>query len=552
MPDAVGGVTGVTGGGGRLERLLPALERLTGARLRLWRLDGGTARPLPADADGPAWTPQLDGRDAGLRLDTPEGGPAWFEPVREVAGMWLEIGEGPPAPAPAELAQIVGAVLAAERDTAQVAAELSERYEEIDLIYSISEILGHTIRLDEAAGRILREVSTVVRAERATLLVHDPERQLLRLVAARGMDPKDVDPIEVDDPCSVAARVFREMRTVSYDPTDAQAVNPGCPEGRGYRGKAFLSVPVLYAAPGARARPIGVINLTDRQGEDAFTAGDRKLVAAIANQIGAAIENSRLVAKDLGQQRVQRELELAHDLQLKLLPSPLVVAARADVAARCRQADSVGGDFYNLLNLHGDRIGVMIGDVTSHGFSAALIMALVMAASGIHAESAETPAEVLRRIEESLTDELASTEMFLTVFYAVVDPKAQRLTFANAGHPHAFLVSANTGAARRLEATRPPLGLATTAGEDAVLPWARRETLLCLFTDGVTEAVEMGGGGGGAGGGVRFGEERVLGHVARLKDHPARDIVEAIYADLAGFTGGGAAGDDRTVVILKV
>jgi len=545
-------VGGVTGGGGRLERLLPALERLTGARLRLWRLDGGTARPLPADADGPAWTPQLDGRDAGLRLDTPEGGAAWFEPVREVAGMWLEIGEGPPAPAPAELAQIVGAVLAAERDTAQVAAELSERYEEIDLIYSISEILGHTIRLDEAAGRILREVSTVVRAERATLLVHDPERQLLRLVAARGMDPKDVDPIEVDDPCSVAARVFREMRTVSYDPTDAQAVNPGCPEGRGYRGKAFLSVPVLYAAPGARARPIGVINLTDRQGEDAFTAGDRKLVAAIANQIGAAIENSRLVAKDLGQQRVQRELELAHDLQLKLLPSPLVVAARADVAARCRQADSVGGDFYNLLNLHGDRIGVMIGDVTSHGFSAALIMALVMAASGIHAESAETPAEVLRRIEESLTDELASTEMFLTVFYAVVDPKAQRLTFANAGHPHAFLVSANTGAARRLEATRPPLGLATTAGEDAVLPWARRETLLCLFTDGVTEAVEMGGGGGGAGGGVRFGEERVLGHVARLKDHPARDIVEAIYADLAGFTGGGAAGDDRTVVILKV
>src|SRR5207245_6864158 len=125
----------------------------------------------------------------------------------------------------------------------------------------------------------------------------------------------------------------------------------------------------------------------------AFTAGDRKLVAAIANQIGAAVENARLVAKDLSQQRVRRELELAHDLQLKLLPSPLVVAARADVAARCRQAESVGGGFCNLLNLRGDRIGVMIGDVTSHGFSAALIMALVMAASGIHAESAETPAE---------------------------------------------------------------------------------------------------------------------------------------------------------------
>ncbi len=541
MPDAPGGLT-------RLERLLPALERLTGARLRLWRFDGQAARPLGGEEPAAGWTPPLNGHEAGRRLTTPEGS-GWFEPVRDSDGVWLEI-VGAPAgrrgragPSAPELAEIVGSVLGAERDAAQVAAELSERYEEIDLIYTISEILGHTIRLDEAAERILGEVSAVVRARRATLLVYDPEHHVLRLVAARGVAPSDVDPIEVDDPCSVAARVFREMRIVSYDPTDAKAVNPGCAEERNYRGQAFLCVPVLYAAPGARARPIGVINLTDRLGEDAFTAGDRKLVAAIANQIGAALENARLVAQDLTQQRVRRELELAHDLQLKLLPSPLVVAARADVAARCRQAESVGGDFYNLLNLSGDRVGVMIGDVTSHGFSAALIMALVMATSGIHAESAETPAEVLRRIEESLAEELASTEMFLTVFYGVVDPQAERLTFANAGHPHAFLV-APSGDAVRLEATRPPLGLATAAGHDTVLPWARRQALLCLFTDGMTEAQGPDG--------TRYGETRALGHVARLKDRPARDIVEAIYADLAGFTGGAPATDDRTVVILRV
>ena len=516
MSDAAGGLTGE-----RLERLLPVLERLAGARLRLR-------------------TGAVD----------PARGSAWLEPIPEVEGVWLEIGDGgsplTPGATPGmagELAQIVGAVLSAERDAAQVAAELSERYEEIDLIYTISEILGHTIRLDEAADRILREVSAVVGARRATLLVHDPEAHLLRIVAARGMEPGDAEPIEVDDLCSVAARVFREMRIVSYDPTDPKAVNPGCPEGRNYRGKAFLSVPVLYAAPGARGKPIGVINLTDRVGEDAFTAGDRKLVAAIANQIGAAIENARLVAQDLGQQRVRRELELARDLQLKLLPSPLVLAARVDVAARCRQADSVGGDFYNLLNLRAGRIGVMIGDVTSHGFSAALIMALVMAASGIHAEAAETPTEVLRRLEESLTEELANTEMFLTVFYAVVDPQAGRITFANAGHPHAFLVSPRTGEATRLEATRPPLGLATAPGADTTQPWIRKDAILCLFTDGVTEAL--------GGRGERFGEERVLGHVARLRDRPALEILESVHADLAGFTGGAAPTDDRTVVILK-
>ena len=145
MPDAPSGLS-------RVERLLPVLERLVGARLRLRRSGE------PGTAEG------------STRL----------EPIPETEGFWLEIANGGPeksvtpgaSPGMAqELAQVVGSVLAAERDAVQVAAELSERYEEIDLIYTISEILGHTIRLDEAADRILREVSTVVGARRATLLV---------------------------------------------------------------------------------------------------------------------------------------------------------------------------------------------------------------------------------------------------------------------------------------------------------------------------------------------------------------------------------------------
>src|SRR5207302_3311034 len=115
------------------------------------------------------------------------------------------------------------------------------------------------------------------------------------------------------------------------------------------------------------------------------------------------------------------------------LQSPAVVATKGDIAARCRPTESVGGDFYNLLSLHGERIGVMIGDVSSHGFGAALIMALAMAASGIHAETAESPHEALRRLEMSLAEELEETEMFLTLCYAVADPAQGTPTDANAG-----------------------------------------------------------------------------------------------------------------------
>ncbi|HUL01891.1 MAG TPA: SpoIIE family protein phosphatase [Gemmatimonadales bacterium] len=537
MPDAPRGLT-------RLDRLLSALERLWGATLRVWRYEGTTPHPLAGSSAAPP-----DGPPAARSFDTPEG-PGWLEPVPDAENVFLEIRDGKRSGAGEgavrqALAQIVGAVVSSEREAVQVAAELSGRYEEIDLIYTISDILGHTLGLEDAAQRILAEVSPVVRARRATLLVLDEERGLLRLVAAQGMEPVEVGPIELDDPVSVAARAFRERRTISYDPTDPSAENPGNPEGRAYRGQAFLSVPVLYGAPGGPSRPIGVINLTDRMGEDAFSAGDRKLIVAIANQVGAAIENARLVARDRGQQRMRRELELAHDLQLKLLPSPLVIAHRADVATRCRQADSVGGDFYNLLNLPGDRIGVMIGDVTSHGFASALIMALVMAASGIHAAAAESPAEALERLEQSLVQELSRTEMFLTLFFGVVDAAAGRLVYANAGHPHAFLVDGATGAASRLDATRPPLGVPAERGHDATRPWRHRREILCLFTDGIVEAL-------GESGIERYGEERLLAHVAGLRARPVREILEAIYTDVAAFTGGGLPSDDRTLVLVRV
>ena len=118
----------------------------------------------------------------------------------------------------------------------------------------------------------------------------------------------------------------------------------------GYRGRAYLSVPICYAAPGTPSRCIGVINLTDAQHHDRFTPRDRKLVAAVANQIGAAIENARLAAREREQQRLQDELDLAHDLQLRLMPEPESLQGEAEVAVRCLPLASVGGDFYTVFH----------------------------------------------------------------------------------------------------------------------------------------------------------------------------------------------------------
>jgi len=512
---------------------------LVGCQIRIWRFGRGRLRPV-IGCDGATAPPVEVGPDGVM---VPCDHVRCLKQVPGIFGYWFEVAEPreDPRETSEKLETILPGLLSRERDSLRLAKALASRYEEIELIFTISEALGRTIHLDEAAQKIVEAVSNVVGARRASILVYDQQSSLLRPVAGVGKDIGIFDPIEVDDPESVAAEVFREQRTISYDPRDTSARNPGGAEGRDYRGSAFLSVPINYPQPDGSQRPVGVINLTDRTGTDAFSGGERRLVTAIASQIGVAIENARLVAQDIEQQRLRQELQLAHDLQLKLLPSPAVLGERVDVAARCQPAESVGGDFYNFVRLSDERVGVMLGDVSSHGFSSALIMALVLSAAGIHAAEADTPDGALRALLESVKKELAETEMYLALFYGVADRKAGVLRYTNAGHPHAFKLG-NGHVRERLAATSPPLGLAEESAISATkTSWREGNDLLLLFSDGIVDAMN--------GAGTKFGEERVLDIVERCRHEPAAGIVQSVVEAVSEFAGPGT--DDRTILVLR-
>jgi sigma-B regulation protein RsbU (phosphoserine phosphatase) len=484
-----------------------------------------------------------EGPDDRPPPEPPEGGEgfrwgrSWFAPVPALEGYWVELEHGSDTAAERAV-PLLASLLGTERDSLALVQQLHDRLEEIELLYTISETLGRTLGLAESARTIVREVATVVGARRASILVFDEEAGLLRPIAGWGTDVQQFDPIPVDDECSVAAQVFRERRVIEHDPTSgAQA--PPCEPGRSYRGAAFVSVPILYPQPGSTPRPIGVLSVTDRAGTDAFSGGDKRLLAAVASQVGASIENQRLVERDREQQRLRREVELARDLQLKLLRPRYT--GHADVAARCQQVDEVGGDFYHIIRLPEHRLGVMLGDVSSHGFPAALIMALVLSAAGIHAEEAGSPEDVLRLLLSSVGDDLRDTEMYLTVCYAVTDRTAGTLRYANAGHPHAFVLRAD-GSATRLQATDPPLGLAPGQRfSGAETSWSRGADTLVLCSDGVVDARNEAG--------ERFGEPRVLDVVRRERRNGSQAAVQAVFDALAAFNGEGR--DDQTVLVLN-
>ena len=462
-------------------------------------------------------------------------GASWFVPVGTVAGHWAEIANADQAEAE-RLVPLIDGVLAGEGDTLRLGRELAGLYEEIELLYSISETLSRTLDWKQAAKTIVREVCTVVGARRGTLLEVRAEGGALHHVAGWGVEVDAFGPLAVDDTESIAAQVFRSRQSVAYDPR-----NPGeiVPHGgdRPYRGDAFLSVPILSPAPDGDRRPLGVINLTDRKGADAFGVNERRLVEAVAQQIGAIMENARLLEGDREQQRLRRELELAHDLQLRLLKPPAL--PNVDFDARCEPAADVGGDFFHVSRLSGGRLGVMLGDVSSHGYPAALIMALVLSAAGIHADDAASPDETQRRLLESIGDDLQETEMYLPVCYVVVDPARRVLRYANAGHPHAFRVP-RQGEPVRLAAGSPPLGLGgAEIPETSEEPWLPGDRLV-LFTDGISEAPNPEG--------QQYTEGRLLDLIRRHANRPAREIVEAAFLAVEAWAL--PRTDDRTLLVL--
>ncbi|HET7631580.1 MAG TPA: GAF domain-containing SpoIIE family protein phosphatase [Gemmatimonadaceae bacterium] len=525
-----------------LTAVLAAFKEATRCDAAVWVEPGGGGPPVceAGTYRGPPLTRWPVPSEAPVSVDT-LGGPGLAAAVPGPAHAWLVVGPTPSSRSALKthlrfLLPVVSHFLQASLEVEHAARELAERYEEINLLYTIGEILGRTVALEEATYAILTEISETVGASRATVLVHDRASRELRVVAALGARPAALPSIAVDDECSSSARVFRTMY-----PEIVEAGNSPCPQEREYRDGAMMSVPIVWSTrEGPEA--LGVVNLSGRRGGQAFTAGDQKLVSAIASQLGTAIQNTRLVRASIAQEQLSHEMQMAHNLQMKLLPAGVELAPDADAAARVVPAESVGGDLYNFFRLGRGRVGVLLGDVSGHGYPAALIMTLVMSAASIQARTTSDPGATLGAMLSALRAELDATEMHLSVFYAVIDRSGGKLRFANAGHASAFLVHSD-GSAERLRALDPPLGMGGEAPAVDSRKWDAAGDLLVLFTDGVSDARNHRG--------ERFGEELVLDLVRRHRTEGAEAIVDRIFRELHGFLGDARVPDDLTVVVVR-
>ena len=235
------------------------------------------------------------------------------------------------------------------------------------------------------------------------------------------------------------------------------------------------------------------------------------------------------------------EIEIAREVQRELLPRSVPDLRGIELAAVCRPAVGVGGDFYDFLPHAEDRLGLVIADVSGKGIPAALLMAGLQASVRSLALPGLPPAEVNRRLNE-LLHRSTSDSRYATLFFALYDGRDRVMTYSNAGHYPPLLLQA--GDAVRLQAGGLPIG----ALPGSVYGEGRRQLspadLLALYTDGIIEAPSLEG--------EEFGEARLLEVLARNRETPLDDLLRVVLEEVSNWTAGAPPHDDVTLVLARI
>lgn len=296
-----------------------------------------------------------------------------------------------------------------------------------------------------------------------------------------------------------------------------------------------------------KGRLLGFVSLGPKKSEEPYTGTDLKLLQSVAIQTGLALENSQLtavIAADAAQrERLNRELEIAREVQERLFPQTLPPIAGLDYCGACRPAQGVGGDYYDFLALPEGKLGIAIGDVSGKGIAAALLMASLQAS--LRSQAIICPAELdtLMRNVNRLVYEASASNRYATFFYAQYHPAALRLDYVNAGH-NAPILFRGGGAVIRLEDGGTVVGLLRNAPYRQSSVSLRPGDILLLFTDGISEAMTVEN--------EEWGENRLVEAMKECDGLTAAETIQWVLAAADAFAGGAKQHDDMTLVVVKV
>ncbi|MBM4228074.1 MAG: GAF domain-containing protein [Gammaproteobacteria bacterium] len=383
------------------------------------------------------------------------------------------------------------------------------------LLEDINRDFASSLNLDETLQRTIDRVMQHLHVEAASIFLHDTGDG--SLVCQRCTGPVDITGTRVAAGQGIVGLVVATGQAVMVeDARQHPGFAPHVDERSGFVTRSLLCVPLQ-----TRGERLGALELINRGGEDGpFSAGDLDLASAVAAAAALAIQNVRMVRELLEQERMRKEIELARDIQLSLLPAqdPTLAVAGLNLPAR-----RVSGDFYDFQRRADGMIHFCIADVAGKGMDAALLMTRTLSLLRCLSKTARDPASLLEQINTELY-ETESRGLFVTLVTGLLDPLTGDLVYANAGH-HPPLLRLGRGHFECLPVQAPPLGVLPTLGvPNQRLSLTRGPCY--LHTDGVTEARNPAG--------VALGQSGLLALLDEVDSRPLRERLPAIITALRG------------------
>jgi sigma-B regulation protein RsbU (phosphoserine phosphatase) len=421
-------------------------------------------------------------------------------------------------------AALVSQLAAIEDELEGMTAELIESQDQLLALYDLTQSTRSHLDIDQTLLSLAHESARLVKADQAALIF-----------AAKGRQPTLAQYPPAPEGRDDLLGLFRQLLSSGRD----YVLN------RPQRTMAFpadidnlLFVPITIR--GAQSAGLALINKS--YGD--FTSPDLKLARALSDQAGAQIENVLLYQETLEQAKLKTEMDLAADIQLRLLPQQTPQVTGLDISAGSRPALQVGGDFYHFIQRPNWPLIFTVGDVSGKGMSAALLMVVsrTIIANAAKFMPAPTPEGIMSRVNEDLYDDFTEVSMFATAFIGQYNHTRHELTYANAGHSPVIFCPA-VGRARLLEADGTAIGvLPVSLCENQSLPFAAGDVLI-VASDGFSEARNPGK--------ELFGYDRLLRLAEDLRQQSAQEIRDAFFQAVECFGVGQPQDDDQTLIVLK-
>jgi phosphoserine phosphatase RsbU/P len=284
---------------------------------------------------------------------------------------------------------------------------------------------------------------------------------------------------------------------------------------------------------------IGVLYLDSREKGAVLSRAARAALETLATEAAVAIENARLYRETLDKAKMEQEMRIAADIQRALLPEAKRMGGFFEAMGASVPCRSIGGDFFDYVDLPDGEFGFAVGDVAGKGAPAALLTAVLQGVFASQASSGTGPAMTLSRVNQALIRRSVESR-FATAFYAVLT-RDGKLTYCNAGHNPPLLI--RNDRVERLETGGLILGLFEHATFEEETVRVSPGDILVTFSDGVTEALSLLG--------EEYGEERLLECATQFRDRSVPDLLEGILASVRQFTVGAVQSDDVTALVLR-